>query len=167
MIYIYICPHHREEQGVCPRRQFDTCHHTRRPDQVAATTQHVNRTFKLRLRELWEEWITAGEHSFTKTGRMRRATYADVCGWVVTAWKHVNVSCIRSGKQKSTVHQTQIQTLIWTLKLLIKRTTCVLKSLHCFTVTAKTLRVSSLVSDLFTTYQLTLLNVYNMTIYNI
>ena len=56
----------------------------------------VNRTFKLRLRELWEEWMT-------QTGRMRRATYADVCGWVVTAWKLVNVSCIRSGFSKAEI----------------------------------------------------------------
>ena len=53
---------------------------------------------------MWEEWMTAGEHSFTKTGRMRRATYADVCGWVVTAWKHVNVSCIRSGFRKAEIY---------------------------------------------------------------
>ena len=32
----------------------------------------VNRSFKLVLRELWEEWMTTGEHSFTNTGKMRQ-----------------------------------------------------------------------------------------------
>ena len=95
--------------------------------------------------------------------------YADVCGWVVTAWKHVNVSCIRSGFRKAKIYcsadtdsDSDMDTALLTMTM-----TCLLKSLHCFPVTAKvkTLRVSSLVSDLFTTYQLTILNVYNMTIY--
>ena len=63
----------------------------------------VNRGFKLVLRELWEEWMTAGEHSFTKTGRMRRATYADVCQWVVTAWQHVPPTNIINGFRKAEI----------------------------------------------------------------
>ena len=63
----------------------------------------VNRGFKLVLRELWEEWMTAGEHSFTKTGRMRRATYADVCQWVVTAWQRVPPTNIINGFRKAEI----------------------------------------------------------------
>uniref|UniRef100_A0AAQ5WZQ5 HTH CENPB-type domain-containing protein n=2 Tax=Amphiprion ocellaris TaxID=80972 RepID=A0AAQ5WZQ5_AMPOC len=33
----------------------------------------VNRAFKVKLRTAWERWMTDGEHSFTKTGRQRRA----------------------------------------------------------------------------------------------
>ncbi|KAF0038013.1 hypothetical protein F2P81_010887 [Scophthalmus maximus] len=39
----------------------------------------VNRAFKVALRVQWEAWMTSGEKSFTKAGRMRRATYAQVC----------------------------------------------------------------------------------------
>ena len=63
----------------------------------------VNRSFKLVLRELWKEWMTTGEHSFTNTGKMRRATFADVCGWVATAWRLVPVSCIKAGFKKAEV----------------------------------------------------------------
>ena len=33
--------------------------------------------------------MTSGEKSFTKTDRMRRATYGQVCQWVLTAWSIV------------------------------------------------------------------------------
>ena len=46
----------------------------------------VNRAFKARLRAAWEKWITEGEHTFTKTGRQRRVTYAIICQWIVDAW---------------------------------------------------------------------------------
>ena len=32
----------------------------------------VNKTFKANLRQIWESWMTSGEHSFTKSGRMQR-----------------------------------------------------------------------------------------------
>ena len=63
----------------------------------------VNRGFISSLRELWEEWMQTGEHSFTKTGRMRRATYADVCQWVATAWKQVPTKNITSGFSKAEI----------------------------------------------------------------
>lgn len=43
----------------------------------------VNRAFKVKLRAAWEQWMTEGEHTFTKTGRQRRATYATICQWIV------------------------------------------------------------------------------------
>ena len=52
------------------------------------------------LRELWEEWMQTGEH-FTKTGRIRRATYADVCQWEATAWKQVPTKNVTSGFNKA------------------------------------------------------------------
>ena len=66
---------------------------------------NVNRVFKGELRKLWEEWMSAGEHSFTKTDRMRRATYADVCGWVATAWQRVTPACTKSGFRKAEIFE--------------------------------------------------------------
>lgn len=39
----------------------------------------INRSFKVKLRAAWEHWMTEGEHTFTKTGRQRRASYATIC----------------------------------------------------------------------------------------
>ncbi len=60
----------------------------------------VNRSFKNELRKLWEDWMSTGTHSFTNTGWMRRATYAEVVGWVAQ-WQRIPVSCIQSGFRKA------------------------------------------------------------------
>ena len=54
----------------------------------------VNRPFKVRLRAAWERWMTEGDHSFTKTGRQRRASYATVCEWIVAAWANVSAGTV-------------------------------------------------------------------------
>ena len=61
----------------------------------------INRAFKVALRVQWEAWMTSGEKSFTKTGRMRRATYGQVCQWVLTAWSIVKKSTIINGFRKA------------------------------------------------------------------
>lgn len=50
----------------------------------------VNRAFKVKLRAAWERWMTDGEHTFTKSGRQRRASYATICQWIVDAWAKVS-----------------------------------------------------------------------------
>ena len=42
----------------------------------------VNRPFKVNLRSLWEKWMCEGDKSFTKTGRLRKASFSEVCKWV-------------------------------------------------------------------------------------
>ena len=54
----------------------------------------VNRAFKARLRAAWEKWMTEGEHTFTKTGRQRRVTYATICQWIVDAWAATSVTTV-------------------------------------------------------------------------
>lgn len=45
--------------------------------------------------------MTAGEKSFTKTGRLRRASYAEVCNWVLAAWACLKQSMIMNGFRKA------------------------------------------------------------------
>ena len=45
--------------------------------------------------------MTEGEKSFTKTGRMRKATFREVCEWVLAAWKRVKPSMIVNGFRKA------------------------------------------------------------------
>ena len=42
-----------------------------------------------------------GEKSFTKTGHMRRATFSQVCQWILTAWSSVKESTITNGFLKA------------------------------------------------------------------
>ena len=61
----------------------------------------VNRPFKVHIREEWEKWMSEGEKSFTKTGRMRKATFAQVSTWVKTAWDKVKITTIVNGFVKA------------------------------------------------------------------
>uniref|UniRef100_A0A6M2CNS2 Putative pogo transposable element n=1 Tax=Rhipicephalus microplus TaxID=6941 RepID=A0A6M2CNS2_RHIMP len=61
----------------------------------------VNRSFKAVLRRLWESWMSEGEHSFTKTGRMRRAEFGEVAKWVSEAWHSISDKTIVAGFRKA------------------------------------------------------------------
>lgn len=61
----------------------------------------VNKAFKGHLRIMWETWMTSGDHSFTTTGRMRRATLAEVACWVKSAWGKVSGRIVTAGFQKA------------------------------------------------------------------
>ncbi|CAN8003929.1 unnamed protein product, partial [Ixodes hexagonus] len=61
----------------------------------------VNRSFKSVSRRLWEAWMTDGEHSFTKTGRMRHATFGEVAQWVNAAWNSVSANTVFAGFKKA------------------------------------------------------------------
>lgn len=61
----------------------------------------VNRSFKNHVCEEWEKWMSEGIHTFTETGKMRRATHAEVCNWVIRAWKAVKVTAITNGLRKA------------------------------------------------------------------
>uniref|UniRef100_A0A1A8FLA7 DDE-1 domain-containing protein n=1 Tax=Nothobranchius korthausae TaxID=1143690 RepID=A0A1A8FLA7_9TELE len=54
----------------------------------------VNRSFKVKVRAAWACWMTDGEHTFTKTGKQRRSTYAMICEWIADAWANVSVQTV-------------------------------------------------------------------------
>uniref|UniRef100_A0A8C3U480 HTH CENPB-type domain-containing protein n=1 Tax=Catharus ustulatus TaxID=91951 RepID=A0A8C3U480_CATUS len=57
-------------------------------------------SFKAKVRLLWEKWMMEGEHSYTNTGRLRRASYATVCQWILDAWGEVTATTIIRGFAK-------------------------------------------------------------------
>ncbi|KAF4797972.1 pogo transposable element with KRAB domain-like protein [Turdus rufiventris] len=57
----------------------------------------VIRSFKAKLRLLWENWKVEGEHSYTNTGRLRRASYSTVCQWILDAWSQVTPATVIRG----------------------------------------------------------------------
>lgn len=61
----------------------------------------VNRSFKAVLRRIWETWMTDGDHSFTKTGRMRHASFGEAAKWVEEAWNSVSVGTVVAGFKKA------------------------------------------------------------------
>ena len=47
----------------------------------------LNKPFKDRLCERWNNWMIEGQKSFTPTGNMRAASLPTVCSWVLDAWR--------------------------------------------------------------------------------
>ena len=70
----------------------------------------INRPFKAKLRVAWEYWITDSEHTFTKTGRQRRANYATICQWIMGSWSKISVSTITRPFRKAGIIPEQSNT---------------------------------------------------------
>jgi hypothetical protein len=64
----------------------------------------ANKSFKSKMRNKWEKWMVEGIHTFTKSGKMRRASYVDVCNWIVDSWKEVTPECIKNGFKRGKLH---------------------------------------------------------------
>ena len=45
--------------------------------------------------------MTDGEHTFTKTGRQRWASYATICQWIVDSWSKISISTITRSFRKA------------------------------------------------------------------
>ena len=52
-------------------------------------TTHINKSFKSKMRELWEAWLTEGEVKYTRTGKRKRTSYEMVAEWVLDAWNSI------------------------------------------------------------------------------
>ena len=97
-----LCKQQREELTQCKKTtNLSEGRKADGPKYLQPLDISVNRAFKVALLVQWEAWMTSGEKSFTKTGRMRRATYGQVCQWVLTAWSIVKKSTIINGFRKA------------------------------------------------------------------
>uniref|UniRef100_A0A3P9AAF4 HTH CENPB-type domain-containing protein n=1 Tax=Esox lucius TaxID=8010 RepID=A0A3P9AAF4_ESOLU len=61
----------------------------------------VNHLFRTQIRTEWEKCMQEGIHSFTTSGKMCTATFADVCQWVLTAWGKVTRETIVNSFRKT------------------------------------------------------------------
>lgn len=61
----------------------------------------VNKSFKSKLKDKWEECMSGEEHTFTKSGNQRRASYAQTCLWIEEAWDDITTDCIKNGFRKA------------------------------------------------------------------
>lgn len=62
----------------------------------------VNSSFKNHLRDKWEQWMSDNNvHTYTKSGRMRRASYSEICQWILESFEAVSVDCIKNGFKRA------------------------------------------------------------------
>ena len=46
----------------------------------------INKPFKDCMRAKWQEWMLAGEHTFTAGGRIWKVELDEICRWISDAW---------------------------------------------------------------------------------
>ena len=62
-----------------------------------------NKPFKDNMKNHWDAWMKEGVHEFTKSKKMKRASYSTVCHWIVQSWKNVSEETIKNGFKKSKI----------------------------------------------------------------
>ncbi|KAJ3641811.1 hypothetical protein Zmor_028284 [Zophobas morio] len=68
----------------------------------------INKSFKDKLRVLWDEWImNEALATFTPAGNRRRPSLVTVCEWIVTAWRDVSPDTVKKGFEKAGLHSYQ------------------------------------------------------------
>ncbi|GFV35830.1 pogo transposable element with KRAB domain [Trichonephila clavipes] len=63
----------------------------------------INRSFKSKVRKLWEQWMSDGEKNYTKTGKLKRASYENVPRWVLKAWNDVAETTVKNAFRKCNI----------------------------------------------------------------
>ncbi|GFT36488.1 pogo transposable element with KRAB [Trichonephila clavipes] len=69
----------------------------------AANDVGINRSFKSKVRKLWELWMSDGEKNYTKTGKLKRASYENVSRWVLKAWNDVAETTVKNAFRKCNI----------------------------------------------------------------
>ncbi|KAJ1211543.1 hypothetical protein NDU88_006901 [Pleurodeles waltl] len=54
----------------------------------------LNKPFKDRIREQWNEWMVSGKKSFTKGGNMRAPQLDVLCKFVIKAWNDIDAETV-------------------------------------------------------------------------
>jgi hypothetical protein len=49
----------------------------------------VNKLFKDHLKQLYSEWLLAGDHILMPTGKIKKPSVALLCQWIKTSWKQI------------------------------------------------------------------------------
>lgn len=60
----------------------------------------VNKSFKAKIRKEWNQWMINENFNFTKSGRIKKATYLEITNWILDSWVSVTKECVINGFKK-------------------------------------------------------------------
>lgn len=60
----------------------------------------VNKPFKDSLRRLYNDWLVAGDHALTPSGKIKKPSIAQIGNWIKTAWDNIPADFIIRGFKK-------------------------------------------------------------------
>lgn len=60
----------------------------------------INKPFKQHLKEIWSEWLSSNDHTFTTGGAMKKVSMPQICQWILDAWEKIPAELIRKAFKK-------------------------------------------------------------------
>ena len=60
----------------------------------------INKPFKDRMRAKWQNWMLAGQHSFTAGGHIRKVELDEICRWISDVWDDIPTEMIAKSFRK-------------------------------------------------------------------
>ena len=60
----------------------------------------INKPFKDRMQAKWQDWMLAGQHSFTAGGRICKGGLDEICRWISDAWDDIPPEMIAKSFRK-------------------------------------------------------------------
>lgn len=63
----------------------------------------LNGLFKVQMCHFWKKWMSEENHAFTKSGRMCKATYSQVCQWMVDSWDKILKEMLQKSFMKAEI----------------------------------------------------------------
>ncbi|KAK6166628.1 hypothetical protein SNE40_023276 [Patella caerulea] len=76
----------------------------------------INKPMKVKLRQLWSDWMAGDEHTYTKGGARRKPDLNVICSWIVEAWKSIDPEMIIKSFKKCCISNAMDGTeddLLW------------------------------------------------------
>ncbi|KAG0410382.1 hypothetical protein HPB47_012492, partial [Ixodes persulcatus] len=73
---------------------------SRKSSHLRAYLRAMIASVKDRVRVLYNEWLTSGSHSFTTSGRLKRAPLETFAGWAREAWATIPSAMVERSFKK-------------------------------------------------------------------
>ena len=70
------------------------------PSMLQPLDVSINKPFKDHMRAKWQQWMLAGEHTFTARGHIRKVELEEICRWISAAWNDIPTEMIAKSFRK-------------------------------------------------------------------
>ena len=64
----------------------------------------INKSFKSKIRTHWQRYMIEQFKLYNQTNKIKKASYSEVCNWIVQSWNEITINCIKNGFQKAMIH---------------------------------------------------------------
>lgn len=63
----------------------------------------VSKSFKNKIQNLWEKFMTKRQYNYIKNGKMYHASYAKICEYIKWSWNEISQKTIKNAFKKAKI----------------------------------------------------------------